>query len=152
MRNGSGFLGDTSTFQTLSTLFTNCMHWLLYLYYRHGILLASHSHSPSSLVGLAPVCPVTCFQRRSSRQCHSWWQQKVIIYLEYWVHGDGILAFFHSCLVALMPHNITSDPWQLLSFITTEKRNVHGQEPVDSWFSVSSVSCDEGCDSKDQFR
>lgn len=72
--------------------------------------------------------------------------------LKYWVHGDGVLAFFLSRSVGLTPYNITSDPSSLLSFFATEKRSLHGQKPVDNRFSVSLVSFDEGSDSKDQFR
>lgn len=45
MRTEAGSSG-TLTFPTLSTLFTNCLHWLFYFYYRYHIPLASRSHSP----------------------------------------------------------------------------------------------------------
>lgn len=55
----------------------------------------------SLMLGLAPVCPVQCFQRRRSRQCHRWWQQKVIIitlqYSNAWWWGFGFLSLSLRC-------------------------------------------------------
>ena len=108
-------------------LCTNHMHWLLFmfcLYYTRHILLASHSHSSFSHAwSCSCVCPVQCFQRRRSRKCHRWWQQKVtIIPLQYSMHGDGVLAFFPSRSDVLTLCNIKSDPWRPFTFILTEKR------------------------------
>lgn len=106
------------------TLCTNYMHWLFCLFVclciSHHILFSLTLSLP--MLGLTTVCPVQCFQRRSRRQCHRWWQQKVIIIpLQYSVHGDGVLAFFPSRSDVLTLYNVTSDPWHPLSFITTEK-------------------------------
>lgn len=71
----------------------------VFCYFYILFFLALHSHV--FMLGLAPVCPVQCFQRRSSRQCHRWWQQKVIIitlqYSNAWWWGFGFLSLSLRC-------------------------------------------------------
>lgn len=79
---------------TSHTLCTNNIAFVCF-FTRH-ILLPHTLTSLPLMLGLAPVCPVQCFQRRSSRQCHRWWQQKVIIialqYFSAWWWGFGFLS------------------------------------------------------------
>lgn len=84
---------------------TTCVAFFcLFVFFTHNILLFFLPHtltSPPLMLGLAPVCPVQCFQRRSSRQCHRWWQQKVIIALQYssaWWWGFGFLSLSLRCV------------------------------------------------------
>lgn len=110
------------------------------LCFKHHILLASHSHFPFSHAWSCSCVSRAMFpetEQQTVSQMMATESNYPPAVLSAWWWGSGFPP-----LAQLTTRNISSDPWHPFPSFPL---------PVDSHFSVPSVSCDEGNDSRDQF-
>lgn len=128
--NTNGFIPFKHSLYFVYKLYALAFFLVLFVLETSFSFSITHSRHLSLVLGLAPVCPMQCFQRRSSS--HRWWQQKVIIPLQYWVHGDGVLLALFSPSFSYALTLILILDIHFPSF-TSENRSPHGHWSLLWW-------------------